>query len=209
MSNKEFSYLYSQNITEFITITSEYCTFLENVHRFSKKDVLLKAQRILPLLYIKTLLIPPVESLMEEQNESFVTEELWFGIHDAIKKKLGYHDEYPEVFDPLTKEQEFNSIASIADNLTDIYQDIKNFVVQYNMGTEEIMNDALWECKLNFEEHWGQKLTNALRAMHAVIVGEDNLEEDEEKNQSYDASGIDDIDTSNWIFTQRQANSKK
>ena len=34
------------------------------------------------------------------------------------------------------------------------------------------MNDALWECKNNFEEFWGQKLVNVLRAIHSLVYSE-------------------------------------
>jgi hypothetical protein len=30
------------------------------------------------------------------------------------------------------------------------------------------MNDAVYECRREFEESWGQKLVNALAALHAL-----------------------------------------
>src|SRR5665811_1865626 len=32
-----------------------------------------------------------------------------------------------------------------------IYQDLKDFVLLYKAGTDEVMNDAVWECRMNFE----------------------------------------------------------
>jgi hypothetical protein len=121
---------------------------------------------------------------------------------------MGPHDEYREVFDPLTHEQLEQSTASISDNLADIYQDFKNFITLYNMGTEEIMNDAIWECQLNFEEFWGQKLLNALKAIHNVYYGDDDLTEEEE-NKTEGSDSDDDLDTSNWILSKRQADYRK
>ena len=198
--------VYSENITEFVKVASEFCTFAENAYRFSKKDFLDKARKLLPLLYLKGSLLPRFESVFDDENEKFVTEEDWDFIHETVQKKLGFHDEYREVFDPLTHEQVEQSTASISDNIADIYQDMKNFVTLYNMGTEEIMNDALWECQLNFEEFWGQRLLNGLKAIHSVFFGGEDLgEEDEDENENSD----NEIDTSNWFLSKRQEDFRK
>lgn len=199
--------VYSNNVTEFITVSGEYCAFVENTMRFSKKDFLDKARKLLPLLYLKASLLPKLESLFEDENEKFVTEEDWDFIHNSIQHKLGFHDEYREVFDPLTHEQVEQSTASISDNFADIYQDLKNFITSYNIGTEDIMNDALWECQMNFEEFWGQKLLNALKAIHLVFFGEDSLDDEEEKQDK--SNSEDGVDTSNWIISKRQDDFRK
>lgn len=199
--------VYSQNVTEFVIVAGEYCQFVENTLRFSKKDFLDKARKLFPLLYLKGSLLSGFESVFEDENEKFVSEEEWHLVNESVKEKLGYHDEYIEVFDPLTHEQVEQSTASISDNLADIYQDLKNFISLYAIGTEEIMNDALWECQLNFEEFWGQKLLNALKAIHAVYFGEDSFDEDEHEKDKDDASN--EIDTTNWILTKRQADFRK
>ncbi|MCK5028216.1 MAG: DUF5063 domain-containing protein [Bacteroidales bacterium] len=197
----------SQNVTEFVTVVGEYCVFVENTLRFSKKSFLDKARRLLPLIYLKASLIPKFDSVFEAENEKFVTEEEWDIIKDSVKQKLGFHDEYREVYDPLTHEQLEQSSASISDNLADIYQDLKNFVSLFSAGTEDVMNDTLWECQLNFEEFWGQKLLNALKAIHAIYFGEENLDEEEDEEKTKDSS--DHIDTTNWILSKRQVDHRK
>lgn len=199
--------VYSQNVTDFVTVASEYCSFVENTLRFSKVDFLDKSRKLLPLVYLKASILPKFESVFDDENERFVTEEDWDFIHNSIKQKLGFHDEYREVFDPLTHEQVEQSTASISDNLADIYQDLKNFLNVYNIGTEEIMNDTLWECQLNFEEFWGQKLLNALKAIHYVYFSEDDLSEEEENID--DEKNENEIDTTNWIITKRQEDFRK
>lgn len=190
----------SQSVADFVTVVSEYCLFVENTPRFAKKDFLDKARKLLPLLYLKGSLLPKLDSVFDNENEKFVTEEDWSMIQSAVQKKLGFHDEYRDVFDPLTHEQLEQSTASISDNLADIYQDLKNFITLYSIGTEEIMNDALWDCQLNFEEFWGQKLLNSLKAIHTVYFGEDDLEDEENETDKNE----DDIDTRNWFLSHRQ-----
>ena len=40
------------------------------------------------------------------------------------------------------------------------------------MGNDEVMNDALFECYLSFEEYWGQNLVNVLRAIHKLVYSD-------------------------------------
>ena len=70
--------------------------------------------------------------------------------------------------------------GSIAESLADIYQDLKNFIVNYKSGNEEVMNDAVWEVLMNFEEFWGKKLLNVLVAIHTVLYSEDDEKETNE-----------------------------
>ncbi|MEA3318319.1 MAG: DUF5063 domain-containing protein [Bacteroidota bacterium] len=197
--------VYSQNVIEFVTVANEYCKFVENTSRFSKKDFLLKAQSLLPLLYLKAVILPSFESINDQENEKFVDELTWNHVFNAVKTKLGYHDDYPEVFDPLTKEQEMMSSASLSDNFADIYQEIKNLLSLFSIGNEEMMNDGIWECKMNFEEFWGQKLVNALRAIHIVLSSNDSLDDEDENNETSEDADMDDIDTSSWILSKKQS----
>ena len=67
--------------------------------------------------------------------------------------------------------------SSISENIADIYQDLKDFILSYRIGTLEVMNDALGECRNNFEQYWGQRLVNGLRAIHNLVYGLVDLEE--------------------------------
>ncbi len=55
---------------------------------------------------------------------------------------------------------------------------MKDFTSLYSRGIEEIMNDALWEVKARFTEHWGKKLLRSLSSLHDLYVaGVDPTEE--------------------------------
>lgn len=83
--------------------------------------------------------------------------------------------------------------------MADIYQDLKNFLLLYQTGTQEVMNDAVWECKLNFEDYWGQKLVNSLKAIHKFIYSGEEIGKAEPRD-------TDDAErkTSDWFITRRQ-----
>lgn len=173
--------VYSKNVIEFATVANEYCSFVESVDQFQRKDFLVRLQKLFPLLYLKTALIPePDLEMSEESPEKFVTEEDYNFIQEKLKVKLGQFDAYQEVFDPSMQYSEVALEATISENITDIYQDLKDFILCYRIGTLEVMNDAIWECRNNFEQFWGQRLVNGLRAIHHLIYGDFDLAEKDE-----------------------------
>ena len=192
--------VYSRNVIEFVAVANEFCKYAERASQLKGDELIRILQRILPLMYIKASLLPELNPYFEDGNEKFVTESDWLAIHETLKKKFGTADDYLEVFDEKSSDAEGPVLSSISENMADIYQDIKDFLLLYQTGTAEVMNDALWECRMNFENFWGQKLVNSMRAIHKFIYsGEeigrvnDNLKENDENRN-----------TSDWFITRRQ-----
>jgi len=151
-------------------------------------------------MYIKASLLPQLNPYFEDGNEKFVTESDWMIVNETLKKKFGTADDYLEVFDEKTRDTEGPVISSISENMADIYQDIKDFLLLYQTGTIEVMNDAIWECRMNFENFWGQKLVNAMRAVHKFIYSGEELGKVEEDIKGDDESR----NTADWFITRRQ-----
>lgn len=181
MSKEIFSEIvYSKNVIEFVTVANEYCSFVESAERFSRKDFLSRMQKIFPLLYLKASLLPESDiEMSDEELEKFVSEEDYNYIHDKLVAKLGDVDAYQEIYDSSLQYSYIPVEGSLSENITDIYQDLKDFILSYRLGTLEVMNDAFIECRNNFEQYWGQKLVNALRVFHFLLYSNTNLEEDE------------------------------
>jgi len=191
--------VYSRSVIEFTAAAIEFCKYAENAGEIKGDEMLKILQRILPYLYLKASLLPFLEPYFEDGNEKFVTEADWFRIHDVLKDKFGTADDYLEVFDAKADELDRPVISRLSENMADIYQDLKDFLLLYQTGTKEVMNDALWECRLNFENYWGQKLTNSLRAIHKFIYsGEEIGKVDTENIRDRER------DTSEWFITRRQ-----
>lgn len=191
--------VYSRNVVEFATVAREYCAFLENIKTHNRKTFITASQKLLPLLYYKSSLLPETEPIYDEENEKFVTEDFYFDIQNNLKQILGPNDDFLEVYDPRANEGEGLYTASIAEYLTDVWQDLKNFTMLYQAGNAEVMNDALWECRTNYQEYWGIRLANAIRAMHILLFTGIDLEQIDEPD-----SESKETDTSNWFITKRQ-----
>jgi hypothetical protein len=188
MSKEPFSeVVYSKNVIEFATVANEYCSFIEAVDQFSRKDFITRVQKLFPLLYLKAALLPePDIEMSDDAPEKFVSEQDYNFILHKLEAKLGQFDAYHEVFDPSIEYSEVAIEATISENIADVYQDLRDFILSYRIGTLEVMNDALWECRTNFEQYWGQRLVNGLRAIHNLVYGNSDLEETEKESDKID-----------------------
>jgi hypothetical protein len=158
--------VYSANVVEFVTVANEYCSFAERITEFSSADVIDKSVKLLSLLYLKALLLPKVEQINEEENEKFVTEFDWLYIRNGIEAILEDKDKFLDFFDSDMNETPEPVTYSIAENMADIYQDLKDFLEIYKLGNEDLSNDAIFECLENFKHYWGYRLVNTLRILH-------------------------------------------
>lgn len=161
--------VFSKNVVEFVAVAVQFCGYLENTEDEDSQRLIDWASKILPLLYLKASMLPEeVQQIDEEDVEVTVTEESYTFIYSKLLSVIGKDDDYLEVFMEDMKYSDTPITASISEDLTDIYQDVKNFITVYERGVSENMNDALYLCTENFKLFWGQKLVNVLRAIHAL-----------------------------------------
>ena len=66
--------VYSKNTIEFVTVANEYCRFVETISNEPTREFLQKIQKLLPLLYLKTSVLPEFESEEDMMLEKFVSE---------------------------------------------------------------------------------------------------------------------------------------
>ena len=178
------SLVYSKNVIELITVANEFCSFVERSDEMESSDFLSRLQKILPLLYLKASMLPEFESESAEDLEKYVTEVEYNLIQQKILRHTGAGDDYQEVFLPGMQFSESALTASIAENIADIYQDMKDLVMSFRTLDEEVMELALSESQNNFSQFWGQKLVNCLRAVHNLIYGETNDDVLSDKNKN-------------------------
>lgn len=160
--------VYSKKVIEFVTVAAETCLFLEHATELTSVDFVQKAVKILPLLYLDASLLEIPELVDEDSTERFVGEEDYQFVREQVEQLLGSDDSYLEVFHPDMALSDTPIAAFVSENLADIYQELKDFAANYQLGDVDIMNDALVACLDAFGAHWGQKLLNALRALHAL-----------------------------------------
>ncbi len=178
MTKKIKDKVYTKNVIEFITIAKEYCAFVEDTGKLSAKLFLEKSQMLLPLLYLKTSMLSKFETVSKESNEKFVSEEDWNYIKNKIAGLLGEIDVFVQVIEPISQFEGDSINVSLSEIFADIYQDLRDTIAIFVIGNEDMMNDALWECKLNFEQYWGQRTIVALSTIHNINYGAKDIPDD-------------------------------
>jgi hypothetical protein len=176
---KEEKIIYSRQVVEFAASANEYCRYLEGIKDIEGIEILRVMQRLLPFIYLRASLLPVLEPVLQDGNEKTVTEFDWTRMHDTLLAKTGDDDPFPVIVD-MGDPADGLYTGSIAESLADIYQDLKNFIVSYKSGNEDVMNDAVWEVLMNFEEFWGKKMINVLGAIHTVLYSladDDDMDE--------------------------------
>ena len=174
MSESNTHYVYQDQAIEFVTVAVQLCLYLEKIEAYEKSDFIDKMLSLLPLLYLKARLLPKADEDLDGYPERFVTEQEYEYLRHTIAQKLGSDDAYLEVFMEDMRYSDEPITAFVSENIADIYQEIKDLACNYQTREESIMNDALVNCLEAFEQHWGQKLLNVLRPLHALAV--DNLQ---------------------------------
>ena len=153
------------NVLEFVRVAHEYCIFTENSGEKNKSDVYDFFLKIGSLLYLKGSLLPGVIPDYPESSERFVTEEEWQEIFNRFRAIFGEEDEFYHV--GYEEYNEFEAVkASLSENFTDIYQDLKDFILLYQKNSQAARQDAVHDCKSLFESRWGPKVLSNLRYIH-------------------------------------------
>lgn len=179
--------IFDRNTVEFVTVAAEYCAFLERSSGMERRIFVDTTIKILPLLYLKALLLPECEMTMFEEPETYVTEEGYERMRSHIAAIMKEKDDYLEVFTPDMAYSEGALTGSVAEDLSDIYQVLRDFIFVFKQGIRETMHDSVAICRERFSEYWGQTLVNTLRALHEAKfkdpdAEESNLQEEEDIN---------------------------
>jgi hypothetical protein len=159
--------VYSKTVLEMLTVANEYCLFLEKAEDYNRQDIIMFLQKVCPLIYIKSALLPAIEIDDEETAEHFVTEEEWESIFNTLQK-FGDDDIYYFI-DPHENSNTDPVRGSLAENFTDIYQDLKDFVLLYQKPRKASMEYAVFECKRLFETRYGFRLVRAHSTLHYLL----------------------------------------
>jgi hypothetical protein len=174
----------SRALSAFGELAGEFCRLIEG-HRGQAPGAFLGAvQLLLPQLYAAGLALPdlrvlfPSESDVAEAAEHAAPDagevepdpdrgddEDWSALFTSLGTLLGERNHYREVFDPFEPETEAEVMGSLADDLADIYRDLRAGLRKWQRGES---GEALWEWRFGFQTHWGEHLTGALRAIHVL-----------------------------------------
>lgn len=156
-----------KNTKDLFLVASQYCTFIENITTFSQEEIVGYLLKISPLLYLKASLIEEKELEDNAAGEQFVTEEQYEQCYLHLKGKL----ETMDFFENFNFEANETMSYSLCEILADTYQDLKDFLLLYAKNTLAAQENAVWLCRNNFVQNWGQKILALLPYLHFLNYG--------------------------------------
>lgn len=165
--------LMQRDVLEFVTVAVQFCAYLESTEQKQRREFVDTMLRLLPLLYLKGTLLPGFEMDDEVELQDYVTEDNYNIVRGNIAVLMGEHDDFLDVFMEDMKYSDTPILSTVSENLTDVYQDLKNFVLNYRQDYEATQREALAQVKENFMYYWGQRCVNVMRALHDVRYNQD------------------------------------
>jgi hypothetical protein len=150
---------------DFLLTARSYCSFIQDTDT-TDKEFLKGLQGLLLSLYqqARTLAWTTLEH-KEEFKEELSTEGME-KILNSISNRVGADRYYWEVFDPTDHNDTKPVCGDLVDDIGDIYKDIKEGLMTFDLGTPASREDAVWNFRFGFEKHWGGHAISALRAIH-------------------------------------------
>lgn len=160
--------LQSKQVLEMVTVANDFIAFMDKAEEYTAEQLLVYIHRVFPLICLKASLLPAIEVTDEEAVEHYVTEEQWETVFRTVRAILKEEDEYHYI--DLHERTHQDAIkASIAENVADIYQDLKDFLLLYQKPLYTFKENAIRECRALFENRFGFFLVNGLTAVHYLL----------------------------------------
>ena len=161
--------LISQQTKEFVKLCRKYFGYIEKMPDKNISDFWHMQLQLLPKIYTGLFQLPHIKARYSSEVEKFVTEDEYNRTFISLITYIGELDKFTD-FSDLGHPGTVKVIeASLSEILTDIYQELKDFVLLYETGTIENMNDAIADCLYTFGRYWGIKMLSATRIIHVNL----------------------------------------
>ncbi|HNW67855.1 MAG TPA: DUF5063 domain-containing protein [Bacteroidales bacterium] len=173
--NKE-DIIVSKPVLEVFAIASEYCLFIDKMANYEQVEAFSFLQKILSALYLKGCLFPTIEVEDDTANERFVTEEEYETLRLKLSQYMGDKDYYSTV--DLSQENIDSTPVTLSELLSDIYLDLKDFLLLYAKDQQSAKENAIASCHYYFMTNWGMKITLILPYLHHLLFAPTTDEDD-------------------------------
>ena len=153
----------------FVNLCRRYFEYLEKMPDKKISNFWLEQLHLLPEIYAGIFRLPQIDARYSSDVEKFVTERDYNKTFIDLVTYIGALDKFTDFSDMSHPGAVKVVEASLSEMLTDIYQELKDFVLLYETGTLENMNDAIADCLDTFGRYWSVKLLSATRIIHVNL----------------------------------------
>jgi hypothetical protein len=156
-------------IKEYISAAREYCEFIDDAALLKPVELFQTLQNLLAVVYSRTSMIRKPKYCYEDEPQKFVQENEYASIHDRLQRII---EKFNGRSSMKGNSNGMDIISfSLAESLTDIYQELKDSYKLYEVGLSQAMNDAIWRGRDGFEQQWGLQLIETLQSVHQLLYG--------------------------------------
>lgn len=152
----------------FLRTVKEFCAFIESTDK-ADIEFLTELQRLLLMLYYNAITLSWTNLDHNEESADKLSNEEQNEILKRISDRIGESRFYWDVFDPTNDKDTEPVCGDLADDIGDIYKDVKKGLLNFDVGTIASKEQAVWDWKFGFEKHWGQHAIDALRTIHYLL----------------------------------------
>ena len=155
-------------LDSFEDLARRYCKLLEDEAPIGALVFARECLILLLRLYDGAMQLP--ETAVGEEGTPRFSHETWKSMFESISARMPGSDCYWTVFEPLELEPPNPVVGSVADDLADVWRDLKSGLLLIDNGGLKCTNSAVWEWRFSFESHWGRHAVAAITALHALSV---------------------------------------
>jgi hypothetical protein len=118
----------------------------------------------------RLLMLEPVEFLEDLPEQFSVHHDQWKAIYDRVSRALPqtWYLTYFDLTEALNPDQ-VPVIGDLADDLADIYRDLKPGLRATESQDDAVMGTALFQWQFSFQRHWGDHAVNAMKLLHQLV----------------------------------------
>ena len=167
LSNEITQLLNKKSSVDFLNAAQSFLELLEKTN-LDDKEFFKLAHVTLSQLYTTGLQLEEVELIYSGPDyECIKSDEELFENHNKVQiGNLGEDVFYREIFDPINDKTDEPVQGWLVDDFADIYRDLKIELEKIKLGTNDAVEDAIWQLRFGFYHHWGNHCINAMRALH-------------------------------------------
>lgn len=173
LSEELVEFLEQDSTIYFLAAANRFINIIES-KEINKQEFIYQSREALADLYATGVKLEGISLRFTGADVDFDRDSLFENKNNNLVRELGHYVNYWEVFDPVYDKNEEPSQGWLVDDYADIYRDLKIEMEKMKIGTNEAVEDALWQLKFSFNYHWGSHCINALRYLHYLLY--DNKE---------------------------------
>jgi hypothetical protein len=161
------------DVVGFVESARKFCALVES-RNWDKEQWVEAILPSLAELYASVLKLPEVdpEEFQELPSEFDVSRERWKELYEALGAFLGESRWYWAFFDPTEPRdtEEVPIAGDLADDLADIYGDVKPGLNTWDSGVDDYLEQIVWDwTDVVFNSHWGLHAVDGMRALHRLV----------------------------------------